>query len=370
MNKFQFITLLLLIFTSSCNKDQNRLTIHGKISNLEKPSIELSYILNDSVIVDTILTDDEGKFVYKTSVEDPSIITLYFNESFSSIEIFTEKNLHKVKIEGDALLSDVMQVSGGEINNDLSLFKKENEQTLKQRASLLFFENDKDTTIVNSHNIFSEKEREALINTINHELSQKVEDFIKKRTHRISSIILINEFLKPNENPKELERVLEYLTGEALDYPLTNKIKKYNSKTKLSAEGSHMPYFDLKNTKEKILRPNDFREKYLLLSFLSAEDEPSEDNIKILFNEYSNLDKKKIEFLSVFVDTDTFPIKQKVDTLPWNIIIDNKSWSSNIIKDYNVNSLPFNILIDPNGIILSRDIPIGDIKNIINKYTN
>ena len=55
---------------------------------------------------------------------------------------------------------------------------------------------DEDSIPVNSVNIISQKEKLALLNSLNHELSQNVEDFILLNPDKISSVILINEFLK------------------------------------------------------------------------------------------------------------------------------------------------------------------------------
>ena len=63
-------------------------------------------------------------------------------------------------------------------------------------------------SLINSDNVISEKERIAQLNSINHELAQKVENFILSHPDKVSSVILINDFFKNNENPKSLTRVL------------------------------------------------------------------------------------------------------------------------------------------------------------------
>ena len=104
---------------------------------------------------------------------------------------------------------------------------------------------------------------------------------------------------------------------------------------------------------------------------MSANSEESKENLRILKKEYSTLDKDSIEFLSIYIESDTFPItKPDIDSIPWKMIFENKSWSSEIVDTYNINSVPFNILINPDGKIIIRDIPIIEIKNIINFQTD
>ena len=370
MVKSIFIALLLLLVVS-CDNDDRKVIIEGEISNLESPFIISSFHTSDSIIIDTISVNNKGKFSYSHYVDTNEILTLYFNDFHSSTVLFIEKGINKIKLKGDAILPDLIEVKGGDINNDLSLFKKENETILKQRSLLVSKFEDEDSIPVNSINIISEKEKIALLNSLNHELAQNVEDFILQNPDKISSVILINEFFKNNENPKTLERVLEYLEGDVLDFPLTKKLIEYNRKLLLSAEGALMPFFQLTDIDGKNLNSNDFKDKYLLISFLSANNEESNENLKILKDEYSNLNKDSIEFVSIYIDSDTFPIlNNETASIPWKIIIENESWGSKIVDTYNIHYAPFNILINPQSIIETRDVPINEIKNLISSKTD
>lgn len=370
MVKSIFIALLLLLVVS-CNNDDRKVIIEGEISNLESPFIISSFHTSDSIIIDTISVNNKGKFSYSHYVDTNEILTLYFNDFHSSTVLFIEKGINKIKLKGDAILPDLIEVKGGDINNDLSFFKKENETILKQRSLLISKFEDEDSIPVNSIKIISEKEKIALLNSLNHELAQNVEDFILQNPDKISSVILINEFFKNNENPKTLERVLEYLEGDVLDFPLTKKLIEYNRKLLLSAEGALMPFFQLTDINGKNLNSNDFKNKYLLISFLSANNEESNENLKILKDEYSNLNKDSIEFVSIYIDSDTFPIlNNETDSIPWKIIIENESWGSKIVDTYNIHYAPFNILINPQSIIETRDVPINEIKNLISSKTD
>ena len=354
----------------SCKKDEKRLVIEGELSNLVTPYIIASSHASGAIHVDTILVDKNGKFSYFQNVDTTTIVTFYFNDFSSSTIVFSDKGINKINMKGDADLSDLIEVKGGEINNDLTKFKRENETLLKQRSLLykrIHFKND---TLLNSANFISEKEETATLNSLNHELAQKAEEFIVSNPEKISSVILINEFFKNNENTETLSRVLEYLEGDALNSSLAFRLKNYNEKLKLSSEGAQMPYFKLKDDNDEYLESSDFIDKYLLLSFLSSNSDESKENIEILKDTYHSLDSLDIKFLSVYIDSDTLPITNiSLDSIPWKVIIEDKSWGSDIVEAYNIHYLPFNILIDPTGKIVTRDIPISDVKNLVNKKT-
>ncbi len=364
------LCLFSLVFYA-CHRDDNKLVIEGELINLTNPYVIASSRVSDTIRLDTISVDKNGKFSYTQIVDTATFFTFYFNDYSSSTIVFSDKGVNKIKMKGDVIFSDLIEIKGGEINESLTTFKLQNETLLKHRNLLMSKHNLEVDSLENSLNIISDKEQIASLNSLNHELSQKVEEFIISNPDKISSVILINEFFKNNENPETLNRVLEYLEGDALKSPLTLKLKNHNQKLMLSAEGAKMPSFKLKDDKDKSIESSDFENKYLLISFLSFKSDETTENIKILKDEYKFLDKKDIEFLSIYIDSDTLPIiNHSIDSIPWRIVIEDKSWGSDIVDIFNVHYLPFNILIDPKGIIVARDVPINDIKNIINTTTD
>ena len=376
MLKSVLIIFLFVILFSSCHHDDNKVIIEGEILNLTSTSIILSFHNNDSIVVDTILVDtssldNKGKFSFVQHIDTNRILTLYFDDFQFSTVIFLEKDVNKIRLRGDANLPDLIEVKGGEINDNISLFKKENETALKQRSLLISEIDSKNEDSFNPTNAISEKEQNALLNSLNHELAQKVEDFILLYPDKIASVILINEFFKNNENPKNLNRVLEYLKDDASEYPLTHKLKNFNEKLMLSTEGAMMPSFSLTDKNGKNIYSTDFNNKYLLISFLSANDPKSKNNLSVLKDEYSHLNKDSIEFLSIYIDSDTFPIiSTEIDSIPWKVVVENKSWSADIVELYNVNYLPYNILINYKGEIETRDTPVGEVRSIIESQSD
>lgn len=359
-------TIILFIILSSCHHDDNKVIIDVEISNLTSTSVISSFHNSDSIIIDTIYLDNKDKLSFIQNIDTNKVLTLYFDDYQFSTVIFLEKGVNKIKLKGDANLPDLIEVKGGEINDNITLFKKENETILKQRSLLISKINNKKDDFSNSANVISEKDQIALLNSLNHELVQKLEDFILLYPDKISSVILINEFFKNNENIKNLDRVLEYLKGKAADYPLTHKLKKLKEKLMLSSEGAEMPSFNLIDINGEKINSIDFKDKYILISFLSANNPKSKDNLSVLKDEYSILNKDSIKFLSIFIDSDSFPINStEIDSIPWNVIIENKSWGSDIVESYNVNYLPYNILINSDGKIETRDTPPTEIKNHI-----
>lgn len=360
--KLRNIALFISIFTVfiGCRDSRENVLIRGEISNLETPVIIATHIHADSLIVDTIQSKN-GKFSYKNTIDTFTVFTLYFNEYKTSAVVFADKK-DKIELKGNAAFPDLIAVKGGEINEELSIFKENNKKLLLQRAELL--QEIEETQSRHLENSFIGKNDQASkINALNHELTLNAESYIKENPTKIAGVILMNDFLKNSQNPEALNRALKYLQGNALKFPLTKSLERYNTKLQKTIEGAQFPAFETIDNKNDTVRSKDFNGKFLILSFLSTKGVESRENVQLLKKLYQHVSEKKVKFLSVYIDTDTFPITEvKDDSIYWTTICEKKGWSSDIVNAYNIEYVPYNILISPNGEILHRAIPAQDIE--------
>lgn len=358
-----FIVLALAMCLVSCKKSSNKLvTIKGNISELESSYILLSYISNDSLAIDTIKSKSNGHFSHKINVDTLTLLSLYFNDQQTSLSFFVDKG-DKIKIDGDANLTDLMHVTGNEINNELTAFKETNKDLLKQRAYLI--EGIKQLSPDNTGKITNNEEI-ARLNTINQQLLINTEEFIKENPTKTSSLILISNFFSNPENPTALARTLDYITGDVKNSQLGQNLQAFSEKINRSAEGAPIPYFEIKDINGKSFTPSSFIGKHLLLSFVSSKNNQSRDVVNSLKSTYEKLPKDSIEFVTIYIDSDTYPISYiENDSIAWTVVTEKNSWASDIADAFNIQFTPNNILISPEGIISERNINPSDIEKKI-----
>lgn len=339
--------------------------IKGEISHIDEPYILVTSFIADSLSIDTVSVDAKGKFTYKNEIDTLTIFSFYLNNYESVAVVFADKG-QSLRVKGDALLPDLIEVSGNEINDDLTLFKTVNRDLLTQRGQLLLNLN-KDSQL-DSVGGESMTRHDALdkLHLLNHELISEAEEFIGNNPTRFSSLILINNFFMNSDNPKALERVLGYLEGEIHETQLAARLKSYSEKINRSAEGVRMPYFALQDKEGDDIHSHEFNGKYLLLSFVSTGGIESRETIDLLKDAYKQVNKDSVEFLTVYIDSDVFPIEYvENDSIPWTVVPEKKSWGSDIVDSYNVQFIPFNILIAPDGNIKLRNIPAQAVVNAV-----
>jgi len=358
------ILFFILLIAMSCNSEGGTF-IKGKISNLEYPYILASYVSADTLAIDTISTDRRGNFNYTSSIDTLTTFSLYLNNYESAVIVFANVG-EKVTVKGDAQLPDLIKVNGNEINNDLTAFKTENEDLLKQRGQLfLNLQHSVELDTIRNQALARHEELSKL-NVLNHELTLRAEDFIKENPAKLSSLIMINNFFMNSENPRALERVLGYLQDDIAKTAYAARLKFYSEKLNRSAEGARMPYFKLTDKEGEDIYSHDFNGKYLLLSFISMAGVESRETVELLRNEYVEVNKDSVEFVTVYIDSDIYPVDYAdSDSIPWIVVPEKRSWGSDIVDTYNVQYIPYNILIAPDGNIKVRNIPCQGVTDMI-----
>ncbi len=351
------ISIIICTLLFSCTNNENGIALKGEISNLEDPEVLISYFAGDTLAIDTIMSDKRGRFTYKNTIDTLTVFSLYFNNQSSSAMVFAHPK-DNISIKGDAQLSDLIKVNGNEINNDLTLFKESNKELLQQRTLLL--------RNLKEEKVLANTDEIAKINSFNQELILNAEEQVKRNPTKMSSLILINEFFANSENPKGLSRVLEYVQGDILKSKMGLNLKAYSEKINRSAEGAFMPYFRLIDKSGDTIQSYDYRGKYLLLSFISTTGNDSRETIQSLKQTYGNIDKDSVEFISVYIDSDIYPVSyMENDSIPWTVVPEKKSWASDIVEAYNIEFIPNNILISPAGIISDRNVPAVAVENAL-----
>ncbi len=360
--------ILFFLFTLwlalSCGSREGTM-IKGKIGHLKSPYILATYFSSDSLAIDTISVDKKGRFTYIIRPDTLTAYSLYLDQYESAVVVFAGRN-DRITVSGDARMPDLITVRGNDLNDALTQFKTENQEQLRQRALLLEklrLSNQLDSG--NNHSL-SRQEEVLKLNVLNHELALKAEESIQANPAHMSSLILINSFFVQSDNPVALERVLGYLQGEIRQSELAVRLKVYSEKISRSAEGARMPYFTLRDKEGKEIRSSDFNGKYLLLSFVSTAGDESRETVGRLKRVYADLDEDRAAFVTIYIDSDIYPVGYvENDSVPWIVVPEKRAWGADIVETFNVQYLPYNILIAPDGHIKARNIPAQGIAEVI-----
>ena len=107
---------------------------------------------------------------------------------------------------------------------------------------------------------------------------------------------------------------------------------------------------------------------YVLVDFWASWCGPCRramPQIKSLYDKYNG----KLQILGVSLDNDEKAWKDAIKSmnLNWCHISDLQGWQAKGAQDYGVNSIPCTVLIDKEGVIIGRNLPLDDIEALLSE---
>ncbi len=134
--------------------------------------------------------------------------------------------------------------------------------------------------------------------------------------------------------------------------------KAAKEKSDPAATGKTAPEFVLPDTKGKMVRLSSFKGKYLLLDFWASWCGPCREESPNVVKAYAKFKGKNFDILSVSLDDskDKWLHAIEKDGLTWNHVSDLKAWESSVVRLYHVEGIPATFLLDPNGVVVARDL--------------
>lgn len=157
------------------------------------------------------------------------------------------------------------------------------------------------------------------------------------------------------------KRVLASFTGQKIT-------DKYN-KAKQFAVGKEID-FTLPDAKGNEFKLSSLRGKYVLVDFWASWCVPCRAENPFLLKAYAELKDKNFEIVGVSLDDKRQSWLQAVeaDKLPWTQVSDVKGFKTEIALRFGISAIPQNVLIDPNGKVIAKDLRGEDVNKKIAGY--
>lgn len=345
------VLVVATVMCFACGSDYN-FTIKGEISPAAEGSVVLyNYVNGVPEAIDTSLIEG-GKFTFKGNIDVPDIylIGMADNPNKYIAQLFLEASDIKMTIYPDSLDANV--VVGSKSEDILSSYfeemvefqKKEGE--LRQRFGSAQMSNDKATMDALQFEFEGISKNRDLYarNFVSEYMDSPVAAFVYlKHFYRSASL-------------EELDSMLTIFDASIAGSQFNEVIRKRVEVLKTSCVGAVAPDFTLNGVEGDSISLSSFRGKVVLIDFWASWCKPCVASMPAMVSLYADYKDKGFEILGVSLDRDPNSWKGAIANLgiTWPQVWALEDGIGDVAMKYDVSGIPFVVLVDKDGVILSR----------------
>ena len=194
------------------------------------------------------------------------------------------------------------------------------------------------------------------------EVKKVMGNFVSKHPNSYISLIVLSELLgsDPEIETSVIISLYQNLSESIKKTDLGQKLGVHILSKNQTAIGAVAPDFTQKDPAGKSVKLSDFRGKYVLIDFWASWCAPCRQENPNVVKAYAQFKNKNFEILGVSLDNPNARTAWlnaiEKDKLTWTQVSDLQGWKNQAAVLYGVESIPQNYLIDPNGVIIAKNL--------------
>ena len=353
-----FIFLAGLILASCTQPAKNEYTISGNIDSVFDAMVYIQKRADGPLIpVDSTRLSD-GNFIFKGTIDYPEVYYITIPAIKSSVPFFIEasnidvkintKDINKTKIKGSKAQADydsyldMLEQFNAKLKEGYQLYNKAEE--LDDQEKVRYYD--------------------SVINAVDEQRSQFSKNYVLENPGSFVSpyIVYRNSYTYELE---ELETALNAFDSILSNSMYTNFMEDYRDVLKRTEVGEkYVPFSMADSTGTEIALTDFIGSNYLLVDFWASWCSPCRQENPNLVALYDKYHDKGFDIFGVSFDSnrDRWLGAISNDKLTWTHVSDLQGWANAAGKLYGIRSIPSNVIIDPSGTIIAKNLRGDDLK--------
>jgi peroxiredoxin len=359
MKRFLLCLLLPLGALAQPSKD---FTLKGTLK-LSQPAdwVYLRYVSNDAQVYDSI-QPRQGAFEFSGQLDEPTVAAL--------IVKFAPQGGAKAKREAVQLFLEPADMVFA-AHDSLDAFTLTGSMGQPTFARLLRHQKPYDRRMDRLDEEYQAAKKEgrekdmkkldAQMDELQLQMSAQIYGhFIRTQPKSPVALYALNQYAGWEIDPDAIEPLFQSLPPAVQQYPSALALKDRIEIAKKTAIGKYALDFSQADTNGRAVSLSSFRGKYVLVDFWASWCGPCRAENPNVVKAYNKFRDRNFTILGVSLDRPTGRDRWLKaihdDGLAWNHVSDLKFWDNEVAKEYGIRAIPQNILVDPQGKIVAKNL--------------
>jgi peroxiredoxin len=371
MQKIVLGVLVISLLVSCKGKDSKSFTISGVLHNAPTKVVyieESDITTGQKTVKDSSSIAADGKFSVSINATKNAVYNLRLqNEGSQFVSLINDAA--KINLEADFNnRTDFYNVTGSTASKSIHDYLAKITGMQRDRVTIFF---QIDSIKKNNGDSMLVRDLELKQQQISSEEKTYTHQTVLQSTNSSLSLFILSTYQGMARDPNFRvngftdEEVVGLLNDVLTKFPERTDIAGIRNSVeagipKLKWVGKQAPEISLPDTEGKTVKLSSFRGKYVLVDFWASWCGPCRRENPNVVQAYNQFKNKNFTVLGISLDR---PGQKEAwlkaivdDKLSWTHISDLKYWQSEVVPVYKVESIPFNVLVDPEGKVVAENL--------------